>query len=126
MAGASSSADGNKPGSAGASEPGALLSAVYAKIDAQVPQSAQRDRVLDALRELDSGVNQKRVRVLAVQWGVRQKAGRENRTTGDIRQEVEENARRAATQLFEQEESVVLSEPTTAANSARSSTEKMP
>ena len=135
MAAASSSAGGNNPPSAGAPEPGATLSAIREMVQAQVPQSAERDRVLDALAQLVSGVNQKGVRVLAAHWDVQQKASGKNRGTADIRKEVEENVRTAAMQLFQKEEHVVLSEPTsvavvlpeptTGASAARSANEKL-
>ena len=64
-----------------------------------MPQRGERDRVLDALRHLASGANQKGVRSLAGQWGVRQKVGGDNRGTADIRNEVEDNVRRAAMRL---------------------------
>ena len=57
MAAASSSAGGNNPPSAGAPEPGATLSAIREMVQAQVPQSAERDRVLDALTQLAGGNN---------------------------------------------------------------------
>ena len=62
---------------AGAVEPSGRppLSAVLEAVQSQVPKSAERDRVLDAGRQLASGVNKKAVRSLAGKWGVQQKAG---------------------------------------------------
>ena len=79
------------------------LSAVLEAVQSQVPQTAERERVLDALRHLASGANQKVVRSLAGQWEVRQKVGRDNRGTAAIRNEVEDNVRRAAMRLLEKE-----------------------
>ena len=150
MAAASSSADGNNPPGAGALEPGASLSAIREVIQSQVPQSAERDRVLDVGRHLASGLNQKGVRSLAGKWEVRQKVGRANRGTSDILNEVQENMRRAGMRLLQKEvreegagavareacatevsvsqsgsEVVVLTESTTGARSGRSSSEKL-
>ena len=81
-------------GAAGAEEPGAehagavepsgdsLLSAVLAAVQSQVPQSAERDRVLGAGRLLASNVNKATVRSLAGTWGVRQKVAGKQRHGG--------------------------------------------
>ena len=170
MVAASSSAGCNVQPGAGVAEPGTAavsmvdnnvleavqsqrppLSAVLEEVQSQVPQRGERDRVLDALRHLASGANQKDVRSLAGQWGVRQKVGGDNRGTVDIRNEVEDNVRRAAMRLLQKEEvreegagavareeyateasvsqsgreAVVLTEPTTDARSARSSSSNL-
>ena len=80
------------------------LSAVLEAVQSQVPESAERDRVVDAVRQLLSGVNQKGVRLLAGQWDVRQKCSGDNRSTPDIRNEVEANVRRAAMALLQKQE----------------------
>ena len=154
MAAPPSSAVCNVQAGAGAAELGASavtvqsqrppLSAVLEAVQSQVPQSAERDRVVDAVRQLLSGVNQKGVRLLAGQWDVRQKFSGDNRGTPDIRNEVEANVRRAAMALLQKQEvpeegagviaredvatgsdAVVLTEPTTDASSARSSRHKL-
>ena len=80
------------------------LSAVLEAVESQVPQSAERDRVLDAGRRLASCANQKAVRSLAGQWDVRQKVGGVNRGTTDILNEVRDNVRRVAVRLLQTEE----------------------
>ena len=110
----------------GAVEPGedALLSAVLAAVQSQVPQSAERESVLGAGRLLASGVNKATVRSLAGKWGVRQKVGGKNRGMADMVKEIEETVTRAATQLLQQEEvsdAVALTEPTADASSGQSS-----
>ena len=152
MDASSSAAVSNVQTSAGAREPGSAavertpLSAVFEAVQSQVPQSAERDRVLEALTHLASGPNQKVVRSLASQWGARRKVGKDNRGTADMRNEVEDTVRRSAMRLLEKEEvreegaradagedyaiehtsdAVVLTEPTTDATSAGSSSQKL-
>ena len=106
MAASSSAAVSNVQTSAGAGEPGSAavertaLSAVFETVQSQVPQSAERDRVLEALTHLASGANQKVVRSLASQWGARQKVGKDNRGTADIRNEIADTVRRSAMRLL--------------------------
>ena len=125
---ATGAAGAEKPGAehAGAVEPSedALLSAVMAAVQSQVPQSAERESVLGAGRLLASGVNKATVRSLAGKWGVRQKVGGKNRGMADMVKEIEETVTRAATQLLQQEEvsdAVALTEPTADASSGQSS-----
>ena len=69
-----------------------------------MPQSAERDRVLDAGRRLASCANKKAVRSLADQWDVRQTVRGVNRGTTDILNEVQDNVRRVAVRLLQTEE----------------------
>ena len=115
---------------AGAVEPSgdSLLSAVLRVVQSQVPQSAERERVLGAGRLLVSGVTQATVRSLAGKWGVRQKVGGKNRGTSDTVKEIEETVTRAATRLLQQEEgsdAVALTEPTADASSGQSSDQRL-
>ena len=115
---------------AGAVEPSgdSLLSAVLRVVQSQVPQSAERERVLGAGRLLVSGVTQATVRSLAGKWGVRQKVGGKNRGTTDMVKEIEETVTRAATRLLQQEEgsdAVALTEPTADASSGQSSDQRL-
>ena len=122
---------------AGAGEPSgrAPLSVVLEAVQAQVPPSAERDRVFDAGRQLASGLNQKGVRSLAGKWHVRQTVGGANRGTTDILNEVQDNVRREAMRLLQErageEDAGAVSreacaaESTTEACSGRSSSEKL-
>ena len=84
------------------------LSAVLEAVQSQVPQSAERDRELQAGRHLASGANQKAVRSLAGQWDVRQKVGGVNRGTTDILNQARGNVRRVAVRLLQTEVVVVV------------------
>ena len=78
-----------------------LLSAVLEAVRSQVPQSAGRDRVLDAGRHLASSAKKKAARSLA---GVQQKVGGVNRGATDVLNEVQDDVRRAAMRLLQKEE----------------------
>ena len=110
MSASSSAAVSNVQTSAGAGEPGSAavertsLSAVFEAVQLQVPQSAERDRVLEALTHLASGATKTVVRSLASHWGARQKVGKDNRGTADIRNEIEDNVRMSAMRLLQKEE----------------------
>ena len=73
----------------GAGEP-AALSVLLATLETQVPQSVERDKVLDAGKQLEGKVSLKIARSLAGIWNVRQKAGGANRSVADMVQEVRE------------------------------------
>ena len=129
---AAGAAGAGEPGiehaSAGEPSGGSLLAAVLAAVQSQVPQSAERERVLGAGRLLVSGVTQATVRSLAGKWGVRQKVGGQNRGVADMVKEIEETVTRAATRLLQQEEvsdAVALAEPTADASSGQSSDQKL-
>ena len=106
VAGAEEPGDGGAEAVAGAGESSGCppLSAVLEALESQVPRSAERDKVLDAGRHMASGANQKVVRSLAGKWNVQQKVGGVNRGTTDILNEVQDNVRRAAVLLLQNEE----------------------
>ena len=70
--------------------------------------SDQRDRVVDACRQLMSGVNKDGIRALAKRWGVAQKQSGKNRPTQDMRSEIEQKIREEARHLLRKSKSLVL------------------
>ena len=87
------------------------LAALLDALRAQVAESSERDMVLDAGSQLAGSMNQNAVRALAGKWNVRQKVDGNNRTTTDIRREVEENVNKVAKRLLQIKEGAVLPEP---------------
>ena len=83
------------------------LSYLLDTIRAHVAVSSERDKVLDAGRQLAGRMNQNAVRALAGTWDVRQKVGGRNRGTPDILREIEEKVRNGAKRLLQMETAVV-------------------
>ena len=84
----------------GAGEP-TELSVLLATLETQVPESVDRDKVLDAGRRLESNMSQKIARSLASNWEVRQFVGGANRSVADIVQEIREKVTNAAMRLVQ-------------------------
>jgi len=87
----------------GAGEP-AELSVLLATVETQVSQTVERDKVLDAGKQLEGKVSLKIARSLAAIWNVRQKVGGINRTVSDMAEEVHVNVTKAAMRLLQTQE----------------------
>ena len=87
----------------GAGEP-AELAVLVAKVGRQVAQSVERDKVLDAGKQLEGKVSLRTARSLAVIWKVQQKRGGANRTVSDMTEEIHTNVTIAAVRLLQTQE----------------------
>jgi len=87
----------------GAGEP-AAFSVLLATVETQVAQSVERDKVLDAGKQLKGKVSLNTARSLSGIWNVRQKVDGTNRTISELVQEVRINVTKVAMQLMQTQE----------------------
>ena len=72
------------------------------RLPAVLPESDQLARVVDASRQLTTGINKKDMRALSKQWGVAQKQNGKDRSLQELRNDIERKIRDQANQLLRQ------------------------
>ena len=72
------------------------------RLPAVLPESDQLARVVDANRQLTTGINQTVMRALSKQWGVAQKQSGKNRTKQEMRNDIARKIRYQANLLLRQ------------------------
>ena len=87
----------------GAGEPTAFT-VLLATVETQVAQSVERDKVLDAGKQLQGKVALNTARSLSGIWNVRQKVDGTNRTISELVQEIRINVTKVAMQLMQTSE----------------------
>ena len=87
----------------GAGEPTAFT-VLLATVETQVAQSVERDKVLDAGKQLQGKVALNTARSLSGIWNVRQKVDGTNRTISELVQEIRINVTKVAMQLMQTQE----------------------
>ena len=83
------------------------LSSLLDAVRDHVSDSPTREKILDAGRQLSTGANRSALRALAKVWGVSQYRAGTNRSTTDIRRDVEECVIQGARELLQMTEPVV-------------------